>query len=154
MWLSHSPLTFAHPQLSQHPQSQSELWILKCDRVSWPGDRLEAHTFVYDMHNYHCSNLYGPFVPCNSKDKPLRTNYIHAAHYMNILLNNLHNSHSNDTHLWMGCGFENTQAMTVPLNPMDGDWAGVKGDWLRFIAWLGHEDLERYNVRYLQLSAL
>ena len=71
---------------------------------------------------------------------------------MNVLLNNLRDSHSDDAHVWMKRGFENTRPMTAPPSPVDGDWAGVQGDWLRFVSWVGYEELEEYNVRYIQPS--
>lgn len=71
---------------------------------------------------------------------------------MNVLLNNLRDSHSDDTHVWMKRGFENTRPMTAPPSLVDGDWAGVQGDWLRFVSWVGYEELEEYNVRYMRLS--
>ena len=152
LWPSHSPLTSAHPRLSQHPQSQSELQVLECDKVGRPGDRFKARTFVYDMRNYHRSSLYGPFMQRDSQNEPLQINYVHLRYLMNVLLNNLRDSHSDDANVWMKRGFENTRPMTAPPSPVDGDWAGVQGDWLRFVSWVGYEELEEYNVRHTKPS--
>ena len=150
LWPSHSPLTSTHPRLSQNSQPQSELQVLECDKLGRPGDRFRARTFVYDMRNYHRSKLYGPFMPRGSQNGPLQINYVHLRYLMNVLLNNLRDSHSDDAHVWMKRGFENTRPMTAPPSPVDGDWAGVQGDWLRFVSWVGYEELEEYNVRYKQ----
>ena len=146
LWPSDSPLTSTHSQLSQHSQSQSELQVLECDQVGKPGDRFKARTFVYDMRNYTRSSLYGPFMPRDSQNEPLQINYLHLRYLMNVLLNNLRDSHSDDAHVWMKRGFENTRPMTAPPSLVDGDWAGVQGDWLRFVSWVGYEELEEYNV--------
>jgi len=152
LWPSHSPLTSSHPRLSQHSQSQSELQVLECDKVGRPGDRFMARTFVYDMRNYRRSNLYGPFMSRSFQNDTLQINYVHLRYLMNVLLNNLRDSHSDDAYLWMKRGFENTRPMTAPPSPVDGDWAGVQGDWLRFVSWVGYEELEEYNVRHIQPS--
>lgn len=154
LWPSHSPLTSNHPRLSQLSRSQSELQVLQCDKVGRPGDRFKARTFVYDMRNYRPSSLYGPFIARASQDDPLQINYVHLRYLMNVLLNNLRDSHSDDSHMWMGRGFESTRPMTAPPSPVDGDWAGVQGDWLRFVSWVGYDELEEYNVRCVQPSAL
>ena len=151
LWPSHSPLTSTHPQLGQHSQSHAELQVLECDKIGRPGDRFKARTFVYDMRNYRHSNLYGPFMQ-QVLNEPLQINYVHLRYLMNVLLNNLRDSHGDDAHVWMKRGFENTRPMTAPPSPLDGDWAGVQGDWLRFVSWVGYEELEEYNVRYIQLS--
>ena len=153
LWPSHSPLTSTHPQLSQHSQTQSELQVLECDKVGRPGDRFKARTFVYDMRNYCHSNLYGPFMSRISQNESLQINYVHLRYLMNVLMNNLRDSHSGDAHVWMKRGFENTRPMTAPPSLVDGDWAGVQGDWLRFVSWVGYEELEEYNVRYDKPSA-
>ena len=149
LWPSHSPLSSAHPRFGHNSQSQSELQVLECDKVGRPADRFKARTFVYDMRNYRRSNLYGPFTPRDSRNEPLQINYVHLKYLINVLLNNLHDSHSDDAHVWVGRGFENTRAMTAPPSRVDGDWAGVQGDWLRFVSWVGYEELEEYNVRHI-----
>jgi len=111
-----------------------------------------ARTFVYDMRNYRRSNLYGPFMSRSFQNDTLQINYVHLRYLMNVLLNNLRDSHSDDAYLWMKRGFENTRPMTAPPSPVDGDWAGVQGDWLRFVSWVGYEELEEYNVRHIQPS--
>ena len=145
---THSPLTSAHPRLSQNLQSQSELQVLECDKLGIPEERFTARAFVYDTRNYRHSNLYGPFMPRVSQNEPLQINYVHLRYLMNVLLNNLRDGHSDDTDMWMKRGFENTRSMTAPPSPVDGDWAGVQGDWMRFAAWVGYEELEEYNVRH------
>jgi len=93
------------------------------------------------------SNLYGPFIVRGSLNKPFQTNYFHLRYIMNVLLNNLRDSPSNDAHAWTEGGFENTRPMTAPPSPVDGDWAGVQGDWLRITSWLSYNDFKEYNVR-------
>jgi len=162
IWPPHSPITFTHPQLSQHSQPHSELQVLECDRIGRPEDRLKARTYVYDMRNYHdaalkyhhCalrpddSNLYGPFIVRGSLNEPFQTNYFHLRYILNVLLNNLRDSPSNDAHAWTEGGFENTRPMIAPPSPVDGDWAGVQGDWLRITSWLNYNDFKEYNVRH------
>jgi hypothetical protein len=152
LWPSQSPLTSAHPRLDQNSQTQSELQVLECDRIGGPGDRFKARTFVYDMRNYRHTSLYGPFIPRASQNETLRINYLHLRYLMNVLLNNLRDSHSEDVHVWMQRGFESSRPMTAPPSTIDGDWAGVQGDWLRFVSWAGYEELEEYNVRHAQPS--
>jgi len=72
---------------------------------------------------------------------------------MDVLLNNLRDSPSNDAHAWTEGGFENTRPMTAPPSPVDGDWAGVQGDWLRITSWLNYNEFKEYNVRHIQSSA-
>jgi hypothetical protein len=152
LWPSRSPPTSAHPRLDHHSQSQAELHVLECDKIGRPGDRFKARVFVYDMRNYCRASLYGPFMPRSFPDELLRTNYIHLKYIMNVLLNNLRDGHSDDAHVWVKRGFENSRPMTAPPSPVDDDWAGVQGDWLRFVSWAGYEKLEEYNVRYIQSS--
>ena len=154
LWPSCFPLISTDLQQSQPSQSHSELRVLECDQVGWPGDRFKARTFVYDMRNYHHFNLYGPFLQRYSPDEPLRTDYVHLAYLMNVLLNNHHETHGYDAHARMKCGFENTRSMTAPPSPVEDDWAGVQGDWLRFVSWIGDAELEEYNVSYTQSSTL
>jgi len=162
IWPPHSPITFTHPQLSQHSQPHSELQVLECDRIGRPEDRIKARTYVYDMRNYHdatlrysnCtlrpddSNLYGPFIVRGSLNEPFQTNYFHLRYIMNVLLNNLRDSPSDNAHAWIEGGFENTRPMTAPPSPVDGDWAGVQGNWLRITSWLSYNDFKEYNVRH------
>lgn len=153
LWPSHSPLTSTHPKLDYRSQPQPELQVLECDKLGRPGDRSRARSFVYDMRNYHRANLYGPFMPRGSLNEPFKINYVHLKYLMNVLLNNLRDNHGDDTHVWMKRGFESSRQMTAPPSLVDGDWAGVQGDWLRFVSWVGYEELEEYNVRSSRSAA-
>ena len=151
LWPPRSPLTSVYPQLDRYSQSQSELQVLECDQIiGRPEDRFKARAFVYDMRNYCQTNLYGPFTPQNSQNEPLKINYVHLGYLMNVLSNNLRDGHGDYAQGWAKRGFENSRPMTASPSTVDGDWAGVQGDWLRFVSWVGYGELEEYNVRYFR----
>ena len=146
VWCS-SPVTYIHPRLIHLPQLQPELRVLECNIVGNVENRFDARAFVYDMRNYHHSNLYGPFISRFSKNEPLQTNYLHLMCLMKVLLNNFHSCRRHP-YRRMKRGFKNTRSMMAPPSSVDGDWAGVQGVWMRFLSWMSRRDYREYNVRY------
>ena len=106
------------------------------------------------MRNYRHSNLYGPFLPRSSQDEPLRINYVHLQYLMRVLFYDLLGDFDSGPRFRMGRkfdmedGFGNSRPMTAPRSLMDGDWAGVQGDWGCYMTWVRYQELRSYNVRH------
>jgi hypothetical protein len=150
-WLEqHIPQTFIwvdvmpeHQHQQPLSQAQAKLQVLRCERQNGSASRLASQMYTYDMRHYRRLSQYGPFIPKRGKG-PLEINYVHLWHLMNALFHNIYESHASpgDVALWMSRGFNATRAMTAPPSPVEGDWAGVEGDWVRFICWMDYGDLE------------
>jgi hypothetical protein len=140
------PLRFIWPDHTDDTPlslTRAKLQVLKCECRIDIDDRIVSRSYVYDMRNYKRSTLYGPFLP-HAPGEPVRINYVHLRHLMNVQFNNIYysHSHSDEAEMWMPRGFNATRAMTAPASPVEGDWAGVEGEWMRFVSWMGYGNLE------------
>lgn len=122
--------------------SRAQLQALKCEGHLDADDRLVSRAYVYDIRRYTESSLYGPFI--QDEKKAWSINYIHLRHLINIQFNNLHESHGDEENdgTFISKGFNSTRAMSAPASSVEGDWAGVEGEWIRFVCWMGYVHLE------------
>lgn len=143
-WLNRRiPLKFIWPEKEDNlTLSRARLQVLKCECQTDRDERLISRSYTYDMRHYVRVNRYGPFLP-QLPGEPLRLNYVHLRHIMNVQFNNMYDSHNDpDDHaLWMPRGFNSTRPMTASPSPVEDDWAGVEGEWVSFVGWMGYDNL-------------
>lgn len=143
-WLNRRiPLKFIWPETEDNlTLSRARLQVLRCECQTNREDRVLSRSYVYDMRHYIRANRYGPFFP-QPPGESLKLNYVHFRHIMNVQFNNMYHSHNDpeENARWMPRGFNATRAMTASPSPVEGDWAGVQGEWVSFVGWMGYDDL-------------
>lgn len=141
-WLNeHIPIKFI---TGEHlSASRAQLQVLRCEGQISTASRVVSQSYIYDTHNYKLTSLYGPFLPPTRRRRvrqPLKINYTHLWHLVNAQLNSLH--HDEEGQFTPPRGFNSTRAMSAPPSTVDGDWAGVEGDWKRLGCWVPYDLLE------------
>lgn len=123
-------------------ETRAQLQVLECKGDHRDASkRLVSRSYVYDMRNYTQKSLYGPFCPRRRASDELKVNFIHLRHLMNVQLNNLDDGLGDST-FDPPRGFDSTRAMSAPPSLVEGDWAGVEGEWARLGCWMEYDLLE------------
>ncbi|TFK57552.1 hypothetical protein OE88DRAFT_1651340 [Heliocybe sulcata] len=107
--------------------------------------RTTSRCFVYDLRSYTARSSYGPFIDSST------INWKHVHYNINVILTNLREFQR----MWPGVrppicttGLQALRAYSAPgaLETMNTrDWAGVEGNWRRFVCFMDYRDLFSFN---------
>ncbi|KDQ54838.1 hypothetical protein JAAARDRAFT_350988 [Jaapia argillacea MUCL 33604] len=136
-----------HPERAMRALLRSYLALTHDDRKDdEAGKRLKlmrtsSRCFVYDLRKYSRETFWGPYEPQNS------VNWKHVENNINVIIMNLRELPD----MWLNtrppCGLESTRAYSAPgsFARSPRDWAGVEGNWRRFVCFMDYRDLFAFN---------
>ncbi|KAF9243751.1 hypothetical protein BU15DRAFT_71875 [Melanogaster broomeanus] len=104
--------------------------------------RTRSRCQVYDLSNYNKDNDWGPFMP-----KSGEPDWFHVECIMNVISFNLAELPGGPMDARPPCGLEATRAYSAPhaTTRSPRDWAGVEGNWRRFVSFMDYRDLHAFN---------
>ncbi|KAJ6574732.1 hypothetical protein B0H19DRAFT_1125509 [Mycena capillaripes] len=107
--------------------------------------RTESRCRVYDLRNYNADNSWGPYLPDGKK-----VNWVHMDSIINVITTNLREQHfypisPTETVPRPPVGLQAIRAYSAPGDYTGRDWAGVEGDWLRYVSFMDYRDLFAFN---------
>ncbi|KZT23788.1 hypothetical protein NEOLEDRAFT_1135916 [Neolentinus lepideus HHB14362 ss-1] len=112
--------------------------------------RTTSRCFVYDLRNYTANSRYGPYSDSTT------INWKHLQYNINVILMNLREFQR----MWPGVrppmstmGLRALRAYSAPgtLETRNTrDWAGVEGNWRRFVCFMDYRDLFSFNFGSLR----
>ncbi|KIK99923.1 hypothetical protein PAXRUDRAFT_822197 [Paxillus rubicundulus Ve08.2h10] len=104
--------------------------------------RARSRGQVYDLSNYNRDNDWGPFMPRTGE-----ADWFHIECVVNVISCNITELEGRFVDIRPPCGLGATRAYSAPhaTTRPPYDWAGVEGNWRRFISFLDYRDFFDFN---------
>lgn len=126
------------PAAPTTPSAQAELDLI----------RRNSRAFVYTLSNYNLQNKYGPFLPYVPVRNEYPVNWWHVDAIVNVVALNVRDcckemmevDASDPVLARPPMGLDAIRPHTAPRSgkETDGDWAGVTGNWRRFVSFMDY----------------
>ncbi|KAF9229710.1 hypothetical protein BS17DRAFT_688742 [Gyrodon lividus] len=97
--------------------------------------RTRSRCQVYDLSNYNRDNDWGPFMP-----KSGEADWFHVECIINVISCNIEDLPARLMDTRPPCGLEATRTYSAPhaTTRSPHDWAGVEGNWRRFVSFMDY----------------